>query len=44
VVVTFDHCPRRDHLLNQNPSVASTGIRRGRRAADATKPGTGRKD
>jgi hypothetical protein len=31
--VTFDHCPRRDHLHNQNPSVASTGIRRGRRAA-----------
>jgi hypothetical protein len=33
VVVTFDHCPRRDHLHNQSPSVASTGIRRGRRAA-----------
>ena len=33
VVVTFDDCPRRDHLHNQNPSAASTGIRRGRRAA-----------
>jgi len=35
VVVTFDDCPRRDHLHNENPSVASTGIRRGRRAAGA---------
>jgi len=42
--VTFDDCPRRDHLPKQNPSVASTGIRRGHLAADAPKSGTGRKD
>jgi hypothetical protein len=44
VIVTFDHRPRRDHLHNQNPSVASTGIRRGRRAAGTHQAGTGRKD